>query len=59
LTEHLSDRFAVAGTPAECREKLERIGGIPEIDGVLLTAYTDDRERFISTFGSEIIPEVA
>lgn len=59
LTEYLSDRFAVAGTPADCREKLAEIDSVPEIDGVLLTAYTDDRERFISTFGREILPKVA
>lgn len=58
LTAYLRDRFAVAGTPADCREKLERIADVPEIDGVLLTAYTDDRERFISTFGRDIIPDV-
>ena len=59
LTEYLSDRFAVAGTPADCRDKLERIDSVSEIDGVLLTAYTDDRERFISTFGREVLPEIA
>jgi 5,10-methylenetetrahydromethanopterin reductase len=59
LTEYLNDRFAVAGTPADCREKLTEIDSVPEIDGVLLTAYTDDRKRFISQFGSEVLPEVA
>lgn len=59
LTEYLSDRFAVAGTPADCREKLAEIDSISEIDGVLLTAYTEDRERFLTTFGREVLPHVA
>lgn len=59
LSAYLSDRFAVAGTPTDCREKLKRIDSVPEIDGVLLTAYTDDRERFVSTFGQKVLPDVA
>ncbi|MEF8778577.1 MAG: LLM class flavin-dependent oxidoreductase [Natronomonas sp.] len=59
LTEYLNDRFAVAGTPEDCRKKLERIDSVPGIDGVLLTAYTDDRARFISQFGNEVLPDVS
>ncbi len=58
LTAYLNDRFAVAGTAEECRSKLEAISSVPGVDGVLLTAYTADRERFISEFGERVIPHI-
>lgn len=58
LTEYLADRFAVVGTPKQCIQKLSEIRSVSSVDGVLLTAYTNDRERFIDLFGTEVIPEV-
>ena len=54
LTDYLAERFAVAGTPAECREKTKTIeqAGV----GVLfITAIGPNPEEIIKRFGEEVI----
>ena len=54
LTDYLADRFAVVGTPAECREKAKAIkqAGV----GVLfITAIGPNPEEIIKRFGEEVI----
>ena len=54
LTDYLAERFAVAGTPAECREKTKAIeqAGV----GVLfITAIGPNPEEIIKRFGEEVI----
>ncbi len=56
LTDYLADRFAVAGTPAECREKtraIERAG----VEVLLITSYGTQQEETIRRFGQEVIAQ--
>lgn len=54
LTDYLADRFAVAGTPAECRAKSRAIFDAG-VDALLITAIGPDPERIIRRFGEEVI----
>jgi 5,10-methylenetetrahydromethanopterin reductase len=54
LTDYLADRFAVAGTPAECREKIRAIQWVG-VDGFFITSYGAQQEETIRRFGREVI----
>ncbi len=53
LTDFLADRFAVVGTPDQCREKVR---GIPEagVDVLLATAIGPQPDVIIERFGREV-----
>ncbi|HJN87657.1 MAG: LLM class flavin-dependent oxidoreductase [Dehalococcoidia bacterium] len=54
LTDYLADRFAVAGTPAQCREKTRAIQRA-EVAGLFITSYGAQQEETIRRFGREVI----
>ncbi|MFB6311612.1 MAG: LLM class flavin-dependent oxidoreductase [Salinirussus sp.] len=56
LTDYLADRFAVVGTPEDCRSKLADIEAVDGLDGVLLTALSDDEMGLVSRFGRDVLP---
>ena len=54
LTEYLADRFAVVGTPDECREKVRSIQAAG-IETLLITAIGPRPEEIVRRFGEEVI----
>ena len=54
LTDYLADRFAVVGTPDDCRAKLDEIESVDGLDGVLLTALSEDERGLVSRFGRDV-----
>ena len=54
LTNYLADRFAVAGTPAECREKAQTIQQAG-VEVLFVTSYGTQQEETIRRFGREVI----
>ena len=54
LTDYLTDRFAVAGTPEECLTKVRAIAS-HGVDVLLITAIGPRPEEIIRRFGEEII----
>lgn len=54
VPNRLVDKFAVAGTPPECRKKVERLSKIPGINGVDIDPY-GDREFIIRSFAQNIM----
>ena len=54
LTDYFADRFAIAGTPEECRAKSRAIFNAG-VDALLITAIGPDPERIIRRFGQEVI----
>ena len=57
VTDYLADRFAVAGTPAECRAKARQIAdaGVATLQ---ITAISHDPAVIIRRFGEEVIARV-
>jgi alkanesulfonate monooxygenase SsuD/methylene tetrahydromethanopterin reductase-like flavin-dependent oxidoreductase (luciferase family) len=58
LTDYLADRFAVVGTPEECREKV-RIIQQAGVDVLLITAIGPQPEEIIRRFGEDVIPHTS
>ena len=54
LTDYLADRFAVVGTPEECREKVLSIEAA-NVDTLLITAIGPQPSEIIRRFGEEVI----
>ena len=54
LTEYLTERFAVAGTPEECLEKAQSLAAAG-VDVLLITAIGPDPDGIIRRFGQEVI----
>lgn len=54
VTEYLADRFAVAGTPGECRAKVSQIAA-SGVDVLQITAISHDPGDIIRRFGEEVI----
>ena len=54
LTDFLADRFAVAGTPAECLEKA-RVIQDAGVDNLIILAISSDSDNIIRRFGQEVI----
>jgi 5,10-methylenetetrahydromethanopterin reductase len=54
LTDYLAGRFAVAGTPAECREKTQAIQQAG-VEVLFVTSYGTQQEETIRRFGREVI----
>ena len=54
LTDYFADRFAVAGTPEECRAKSRAIFDAG-VDALLITAIGPSPESIIRRFGEEVI----
>ena len=57
ITDFLADRFAVAGTPNECLEKV-RIIRDAGVDNVLILAISSDSDNIIRRFGEEVIAKL-
>ena len=58
VTDELAERFAIAGTPAEAREQLERLAASGLVDEIAIIPHTQDprdRDRIIRLVG-EMIP---
>lgn len=55
LTDYLADRFAVVGTPADCRAKLDEIEAVDGLDGVLLTALSEDERGLVRRMGQDVL----
>ena len=54
LTDFLADRFAIAGTPDDCLEKVRAIQGAG-VDNLLILAISSDPDNIIRRFGQEVI----
>ena len=54
VTDYLADRFAVVGTPEECRAKVSQIGE-SGADVLQITAISHDPADIIRRFGEEVI----
>jgi probable F420-dependent oxidoreductase len=56
VTDDIVDRFAVIGTPDQCRQHLQELSdaGVHEFNIYLMT---DEKERTLQTYGREIIPQ--
>ena len=54
LTDYFADRFAVAGTPEECRAKARAVFD-SGVDALLITAIGPSPETIIRRFGEEVI----
>ena len=54
LTDYLAERFAVVGTPDECREKVRSIEAVG-VDVLLITAIGPQPSEIIRRFGEEVI----
>ena len=54
VTDYLADRFAVAGTPDECRAKTAQIAAAG-VDVLQITAISHDPGAIIRRFGEEVI----
>ena len=54
VTDYLADRFAVVGTPGECREKVRQIAAAG-VDVLQITAISHDPAEIIRRFGEKII----
>ena len=57
VTDYLADRFAVAGTPEACRDKVLQIasGGV---DVLQITAISHDPADIVRRFGEEVIAKM-
>ena len=54
LTDYFADRFAIAGTPEECRAKARAVFAAG-VDALLITAIGPSPETIIRRFGEEVI----
>ena len=54
VTDYLADRFAVVGTPEECRAKVAQIDD-SGADVLQITAISHDPADIIRRFGEEVI----
>lgn len=57
VTDYLADRFAVAGTPDECRAKVRQIAA-SGVAALQITAISHEPADIIRRFGEEIIAKV-
>ncbi len=57
VTDYLADRFAVAGAPQECRDKVRQIAQ-SGVDVLQITAISHDPANIIRRFGEEVIAQV-
>ena len=57
LTDFLADRFAVAGTPEECLEKVRTIRDAG-VDNLLILAISSESDNIIRRFGEEVIARI-
>ncbi|MFL6799126.1 MAG: LLM class flavin-dependent oxidoreductase [Xanthobacteraceae bacterium] len=61
VSDELVERFAIAGTPAEAREQLERLAASGLVDEIAVIPHTQDprdRDRIIRLVG-EVIPQAS
>ena len=58
VTDYLADRFAVVGTPEECRAKVAQIAA-SGVDVLQITAISHDPGDIIRRFGEDVIPHVS
>ena len=58
VTDYLADRFAVAGTPEECRAKVSQIQG-SGVDVLQITAISHDPGDIIRRFGEDVISHLS
>ena len=54
LRDYLLSRFAVAGTPEECRARLRELEAMG-IENLRLTAHVPDRPAFIRLWSEEVV----
>ena len=57
LREYLLDRFAIAGTPAECRQKIQDMNSFG-VEALRIAAHVHDKPAFIRAWGREIINQI-
>ncbi|MCY3690648.1 MAG: LLM class flavin-dependent oxidoreductase [Chloroflexota bacterium] len=58
VTNYLADRFAVVGTPDECRAKASQIAA-SGVDVLQITAISHDPSDIIRRFGKEVIAHIS
>ena len=57
VTDYLADRFAVVGTPEECRAKVSQIAS-SGVDVLQITAISHEPADIIRRFGEEVIAKI-
>ena len=57
LREYLLDRFAIAGNPEECRQKVEAMKATG-VEALRIAAHVHDKPAFIRAWGREIISQI-
>lgn len=58
LSSYLADRYAVAGTPADCIEKVAELQDTGLVDGLVLGGHPDRDEAIVRAFGEDVLPAV-
>lgn len=58
LTDYLADRFAIAGTPAECADQVRRAAAAGARQ-LLLTGIVRDPRGFVERWAGEVAPRIA
>lgn len=58
LVDFLADRFVVAGTPAECRARVQELADRDDIDGALLANFLDPIDEVLETVSDQIVTRV-
>ena len=57
LTEFLTERFAIAGTPEYCRERITELIAAG-VNRFVITARGPDQDRIVERFGREVISRI-
>lgn len=58
LTDYLTERFAIAGSPEEWIERIEQLHETRSVHGLHLHPVHDDPRQFIERMGEEVLPEL-
>ena len=56
--EYLLDRFAIAGSPAKCREEGRRPMKATGVENLRIAAHVHDKPAFIRAWGREVISQI-
>ena len=58
VPDELVDKFAVAGTPDQVREKIKRIAALGDVDEIAIIPWGKDREAVIRAFAEKVMRSV-
>jgi alkanesulfonate monooxygenase SsuD/methylene tetrahydromethanopterin reductase-like flavin-dependent oxidoreductase (luciferase family) len=58
LTEYLHERYAIAGTPEECIQKIQCINDTGKVAGIQFASHVGRDHEITERLGQEVLPEV-